>query len=173
MAGNSVTEYSQAAVIPVAVMLPRCQYGGASEKFRARKPTTVVNDVIVTARKLTRIDSISASALLRPSRICVRMDRMMCMESATASVRITIGADIDIGVSSTPANPAAPMAMIDDRMITVSVASVAEKERTISQVNAKMTTNISGISVAPSCMPVSAKALLSIETPVRCTWISG
>ena len=36
-----------------------------------------------------------------------------------------------------------------------------------------MTANINGISVAPSFMPVSAKALLSIETPVRCTSICG
>ena len=54
-------------------------------------------------------------------------------------------------------------------MMTSKVENVAVSDRIISQVSAKMTTNISGISVAPSAMPVSANALLSIDTPVR--WI--
>ena len=53
--------------------------------------------------------------------------------------------------------------------ITINVEKVAVNERMISHVNAKITTNISGINVAPSLMPVSANALFSIETPVR--WI--
>ena len=47
IAGSSVIENSQAAKIPTAVMLPRCQKGGESEKLSARKPTIVVIEVIV------------------------------------------------------------------------------------------------------------------------------
>ena len=89
------------------------------------------------------------------------------MESATASVRMTIGADIAIGVSLTPAKPAMPIATTVESAMTSNVENVAANERIISQVSAKITTNISGIRVAPSLMPVSANALFSIETPVR------
>ena len=66
-----------------------------------------------------------------------------------------------------PAKPATPIPTMDDKAITITVAKVAEIERMISQVIAKMTMNISGIKVAPSFMAVSANALLSIDTPVR------
>jgi len=65
------------------------------------------------------------------------------------------------------------MPIIDDSPMMTRVAEVAVNERTMSQVSAKITTNISGISVAPSLIPVSANALLSIDTPVRCTSMSG
>ena len=97
----------------------------------------------------------------------------MCTESATASVRMTIGADIEIGVSLTPNQPATPIPTMVDSMITPRVAKVALSERRINQVSAKITPNISGISVAPSLMPVSANALLSMDTPVRCTSMCG
>ena len=80
---------------------------------------------------------------------------------------MTIGADIAIGVNLIPANPATPMATMVDSPITSNVENVAVKLRIISQVSRKMTTNISGISVPASDMPVSANALLSIDTPVR------
>ncbi len=80
---------------------------------------------------------------------------------------MTIGADMAIGVSLTPKKPAVPMATIVDRPMTSSVDMVAISERMITQVSRKMTPNIIGISVAPSDMPVSANALLSIDTPVR------
>src|SRR5210317_2131493 len=110
-------------------MLPRCQYGGESEKFSDRKPTIVVNDVIETGRKLIRTASTSASVLPSPSRISPRKESSMWIESATASVRMTTGADIAIGVSLTPAKPAAPMPTSVDNMMTTSVEVVAVKER--------------------------------------------
>ena len=51
-------ERSHAVNIPIAVMFPRCQKGGESEKLSARKPTIVVTDVIVTGKKLIRAASI-------------------------------------------------------------------------------------------------------------------
>ncbi len=84
-----------------------------------------------------------------------------------------MGADIAIGVSFTPAKPAAPMPTTVDNTMTMSVDTVAVNERMISHVSAKMTTNISGMRVPASDMPVSANALLSIETPVRCICTSG
>src|SRR5210317_636251 len=76
-AGNTVSENIQAANMPTAVILPRCQYGGESEKFSDRKPTTVVSDVIVTGRKLMRTASISASLFAMPSRTKLRSDIRM------------------------------------------------------------------------------------------------
>ncbi len=73
-AGNNVMEYSHAAAMPTAVMLPRCQYGGESEKLSDRNPTIVVSDVIDTGRKLMRTASTSAAVLSSPSRISPRND---------------------------------------------------------------------------------------------------
>ena len=77
IAGSNVIEYSHAAAMPMAVMFPRCQYGGESEKFNARKPTIVVSDVMDTGRKFTRTASIRASCLPSPSRMKPRRDSRM------------------------------------------------------------------------------------------------
>ena len=77
IAGSSVTEYSQAAAMPTAVIFPRCQYGGESEKLSDRNPTIVVREVIDTGRKLTRTASTSAVDLSSPSRIRPRSDSRM------------------------------------------------------------------------------------------------
>ena len=75
--GSTVIEKIQAARMPTAVMLPRCQYGGESEKFSDRKPTIVVKDVIATGRKLIRTASTSASVFAMPSRIRLFSDIRM------------------------------------------------------------------------------------------------
>ena len=166
-------EYSHAAAMPTAVMLPRCQNGGESEKFSAMKPMMVVNDVIVTGRKLRRIASTIASLFSLPSRIAVRSEVRMWIESAIARVRMMIGAEAEIGVSAMPANPAQPMPTMVESMMTPTVANVAENERRIRTVKSRITPNISGTSVPRSWTPTSAKALFSIETPVREMSISG
>ncbi len=56
--------------------------------------------------------------------------------------------------------------IMDSMMITV-VAAVAGSERMMAKVSNRMTPNISGTSAAMSAMPVSAKALFSMDTPVR------
>ena len=62
----------------------------------------VVTEVMLTGRKLMRTASTMASVLAMPSRIRLRRESRMWIESATARVRMTIGADIEIGVSLTP-----------------------------------------------------------------------
>ena len=74
---------------------------------------------------------------------------------------------MEMGVNLTPKYPATPIPIIEDSAMITNVANVAANERMMSQVSMNMTTNISGISVAPSFIPVSAKALLSMDTPVR------
>ena len=56
-----VVEYKNAINIPNAVILPRCQKGGTSPKFKVKNPTTVVILVMKTGIKLSRILSIIAS----------------------------------------------------------------------------------------------------------------
>ena len=58
--------------MPTAVMLPRCQNGGESEKLSARKPMIVVIDVTPTGRKFNRTASTIASLLFMPARIAER-----------------------------------------------------------------------------------------------------
>ena len=159
--------------MPTAVMLPRCQNGGESEKLSARKPTIVVIEVTPTGRKFSRTASTIASVLAAPLRIAERNAINMCIESAMASVRMMVGAEAEIGVRSMPTNPAQPMPTIVDSMMTPNVASAATADRRIRSVNNRITPNMIGISVPTSDTPVSAKALLSIETPVNDTLISG
>ena len=172
-AGSSVIEYAHAARMPTAVMLPRCQNGGESEKFSARKPTIVVSDVIVTGMKFRRSASTSALSLSTPSRMTVRIDIRMWIESAIASVRMMIGAEPEIGVRLMPAKPAQPMPTIIENRMTASVASVAVSERRISNVSSRMTPNMIGTSVPRSDWPVSAKALFNADTPVSDTSMPG
>ena len=172
-AGNKVIENNHAAAIPTAVMLPRCQNGGESEKLSARKPMIVVIDVIPTGMKLSRIASMSASLFSMPERAALRSAIRMCIESAIAKVRIMVGAAPEIGVSLMPMKPAQPMPTMVDSMMTPIVAIVAVTERSTSSVSSRMTPNITGISVLMSEIPVSENALFSIDTPVIETSMSG
>ena len=88
--------------MPIAVRLPRSQKGGASEKFRLKKPTIVVRLVITTAWKLMRRLSFKAVILSWPSRISVSIDIKMCTLSAIARVRMMVGAVMDIGANWIP-----------------------------------------------------------------------
>ena len=69
-AGRRVIEKSQAATIPVAVMLPRCQNGGVSVKLSPRNPTTVVRLVTAIGAKSRRSRSKVLCAIdVRPLRM--------------------------------------------------------------------------------------------------------
>ena len=68
-AGIKVTEYTNAAITPIATIFPRSLNGGASEKFIVRKPIAVVTLVRKIGRRLTLSDSEIASCLLIPIRI--------------------------------------------------------------------------------------------------------
>ena len=172
-AGSNVIESNQAAAIPTAVILPRCQKGGESEKLSAKKPIIVVIDVTPTGKKFSRIASTIASRLAMPARMAERNAMSIWIESAIASVRIMVGAEAEMGVSLMPIKPAQPIPTIVDSMMTPIVAIVAVTERSISSVSNKMTPNMIGMSVPRSETPVSANALLSIETPVNETSMFG
>ena len=66
--------------------------GGASEKLRLAKPMAVVTDVRNTGWKFTRRLSTIASRLAMPFCIDTSAVTRMCMESATATVRMMVGA---------------------------------------------------------------------------------
>ena len=89
--------------MPMAVMLPRCQNGGASEEFSARKPTIVVALVITTGKKLIVMLSLSAVTLSFPSRISVSIETRMWTLSAIAKRQDDRrGGDSDMGSSLIP-----------------------------------------------------------------------
>ena len=68
-AGRNNTEYTHAAVTPMATILPRSRNGGTSLKFSDRKPITVVKLVRNTGCQLMRRLSTIAACLSRPWRM--------------------------------------------------------------------------------------------------------
>ena len=60
MAGSKVSANTQAAITPMATILPSVRNGGASEKLRLRNPIAVVTLVIRIGEKLTRNASTTA-----------------------------------------------------------------------------------------------------------------
>jgi hypothetical protein len=173
IAGSKVIERSHAVNIPIAVMFPRCQKGGESEKLSARKPTIVVTDVIVTGKKLIRAASIIDSNFVDPSRMRALKDTKIWIESATASVRMTVDALIEIGVSLIPKNPAAPIPTTVESVTTRKITIVPAKNLNINHDINSITINIIGVNVPASSKPTSENALFSIDTPVRCIFMSG
>ena len=149
-------------------MFPRCQKGGESEKFSARKPTMVVTDVMVTGKKLMRAASIMDSNLVEPSRMRVLNDTNMWIESATARVSMTVDALMEMGVSLIPKNPAAPIPTIVESVTIKKITTVPAKNLNINHDINSITINIIGVKVAASSSPTSEKALFNIDTPVRC-----
>ena len=170
-AGSSVIEKIQARTTPTAVKLPSSWNGGESLKLSVRKPTTVVRLVRNTGFALRRMASISASSFSLPWRIDWNSDTRMCIESATASVRMIVGADALVGSRSTPMWPAIPSAVTVENPITPNVATSAVPERRKSPIVIMNVRNISGITTGMSRMGASAKAQLSMDRPA--TWISN
>ena len=95
------------------------------------------------------------------------------MESATASVMMTMGAVTDIGASMMSKCPASPMAVRLDSVITPKVARVPMKLRSTRSVAMSRIRYMAGMRVVASVRPASAKALLSIDTPVSATLTPG
>ncbi len=157
-AGRKVIDRTQAATAPAAAMLPRSWNGGASEKFRLRKPIAVVRLVRKTGGMLMRRLSTIASCLLRPCRISWNMLTRTWTLSAIAMVSTMVGAVADGGVSRMPAQPAKPIVAAADRMVTASVATVpvAERRKPISATT--MIPNISGIRSCMSAFDAREKA---------------
>ena len=68
IAGRKVTDKIKHVEIPKATNIPRCRYGGTSEKFILRKPSVVVRLAKNTGTKLSRIASTIASRFESVSR---------------------------------------------------------------------------------------------------------
>jgi len=66
MAGNIVTEKTNASITPIATIFPRWAKGGASEKFIVIKPIAVVKLVRNTGCILTLRLSLMAECLSMP-----------------------------------------------------------------------------------------------------------
>ena len=130
-AGSRVMERKNASQTPIAAMLPRSRKGGASLKFRLRKPTAVVKVVRNTGCRLTRRLSSMAARFSMPWRRPCRKFTRICTQSAMARVMMTIGTMVvggDIRMPSQPVNPKVPM--IINRMIS-RVVKVPGMERNI------------------------------------------
>ena len=156
---------------PTAVRLPRRRKGGESLKFSVRKPMAVVTLVRKTGWALISMASTMASWLATPARRRWSQVTMMWTESATASVRMMVGADALVGSRKMPSHPAAPMTVTVARRITTSVPSVPPAERRTATTATTSARNIRGITPGMSRMGASAKAMLSMAMPV--VWISS
>ena len=170
-AGSSVIEKIQAKITPTVVRLPSSRNGGESLKLSVRKPTTVVRVVRNTGFALRRMASTSASSFGLPWRIDWNSDTRMCTESATASVRMIVGAEALVGSRNTPMWPAMPNAVAVENPITLSVATNAVPERRKSPMVIMNVKNIRGITTGMSRIGASANAQLSMDSPP--TWISN
>ena len=96
----------------------------------------------------------AALAIILLMVFCSQLERM-CTQSATARVRIIVGADIEGGVRRIPAHPATPMAAITDRTITINVPSVPVSPRNCRKTISSMMTRAAGISCVVSLMAAS------------------
>ena len=123
--GNKVIEKSHAAITPNAVILPRSWKGGESEKLSDRKPMAVVIDVKKIGFAFIEILYKIEARLSIPSRFFCKYVIKKCMESATASVVIIVGALAEGGVKPTPIQPPKPIAVIIDGTIRSKTANVA------------------------------------------------
>ena len=96
------------------------------------------------------------------------------MESATATVRIMVGAPEEGGVSLTPIQPMTnPIAAAADRPTTRRVVIVPEMERIRSQTVRASTRYMPGVSVWRSLVAASEKELDSMDEPVSSKRMSG
>ena len=126
----------------------------------------VVRLVRNTGCKLTRMLSMSASRLVRPSRISLSMVTRMWMLSATASVMIIVGALADGGVMPMPSQPASPIAVPTDNPMMTKVTAVPVTERSMSPITTRMARNMMGMSEVMSFCEASWKAMFSMAMPV-------
>ena len=67
-----------------------------------------------------------AANLSMPERMAFRKIVKKCTQSATAKVRIIVGAEADGGVNLYPSHPAVPMPIKIERIITNNVENVPE-----------------------------------------------
>ena len=104
-----------------------------------------------------------------PLPMATKAEIRMCTQSATATVRIIVGAPEEGGDRGMLSQPAAPKAIIALRTITITLMSVAQNWRVKSIKTTAMMTNIRGVRVVMSLKADSENELESIWLPVNST----
>ena len=97
----------------------------------------------------------------------------ICTQSATATVRIIVGAPEAGGDKGMPSQPPEPMAARADRVTTIMAANVANSFRVVKMSTTAINRNMVGVNVAKSLCAASENELDSICEPVNSIRISG
>ena len=126
----------------------------------------VVSDVRKIGLKFTRTLSLMAVYLSSPLFSPWKKVTRKCTQSATASVSIRVGADAEGGVSTIPIQPAVPIAVTIDIIMTINDPSVPQILRVKIKKPSRMMPNAAGISVLMSANEASGNALFMTTTPV-------
>ena len=101
-----------------------------------------------------------------PERIECKNVVKKCTQSATARVRINVGADAEGGVSLKPNQPAIPIPIMIEKMITNKVENVPVMLRVNKNNPIMIAAKASGIRFVISFLLASGKALFIITMPV-------
>ena len=133
----------------------------------------VVTEVKNTACALMSRLSIIASFLFKPRPCATKVVMRICTQSATATVRIMVGAPEAGGESGKPSQPPVPIAMPADRVTTIIAAKVANNLRVVAINTSAMMTNMVGVKVVKSLCAASENALDSNCEPVNSILILG
>ncbi len=128
----------------------------------------VVSSVVraTAPRFILRLSRIAARFSI-PPRIPWKIESRIWMLSATASVRMIVGAGAEAPVSSIPSHPPSPRLTSTEKTITSSVATMPVKERSVSAVTRRTMPYMIGVRVIPSPCACSQKALLTVTMPPR------
>ncbi len=132
-----------------------------------RNPIAVVTLVRSTGSRLIRKDSVMASSLDLPKRICWNIVTKIWILSATAKVRMIVGALIDAGLIAMRSQPANPIPVIMEMRIMSRVASVPVTDCSESPVMIMSVINMIGMTVAMSLWLTSPYALSNMTAPER------
>ena len=133
----------------------------------------VVTEVRNTACALTERLSTMAARFSSPRPCATKAVIKICTQSATATVRIMVGAPEAGGDKGMPSQPPEPMAARADKVTTTMAAKVANNLRVVRISTTAISKNMVGVSVAKSLCAASENELDSICEPVNSIRISG
>ncbi len=173
IAGRKNIEKKNAAITPIAAILPKSLNGGESLVLSDKNPIAVVTEVRKIGMKLTRRLSFIASFFSFPLRISLNQVDNRWTQSATANVIIMTGADMTGVDNSNPIHPAKPKAVPIDIKITNMVAMVPLMLLKSRKTVIKISSNASGSKFFISKNAASLNALFNITIPDRYTVKSG
>ncbi len=137
------------------MIVPSRWSGGESLKFMLRNPIAVVTLVTKTGTKFTRRLSTRAGRFAVPCRISPKKVTRTWIESATAMVKIIVGASADTGSSRVPTQPAKPRAVVAEKPMTITVARVPGIDRNNTIMARTRIPYMIGTSVPRSLTPAS------------------